>query len=193
MPKGNRGIKAGTGRKTTNAKRDSIEYALANANPNYNKGKEYQYNCQRCVVAYALLRRGEDVEALPERKGDTTSDHWKEFFENQQWEPIRLDKLARPLADRQKQTQMVIEEEVKSWGDGSIGVIYVEWSKNQYAHTFNVENVNGKVRFVDAQDGTTDASGYFKKIRANNNTTWLSRVDNLKPNQKYIDKVVKRK
>lgn len=193
MPKGKRGIKAGTGRKNTKAKRDSIEYALANANPNYNKGKEYQYNCQRCVVAYALLRRGEDVEALPEIKGDTTSHHWQEFFENQQWEPVKINKLARPLSDRQQETQTNIENEVKSWGDGSIGIVYVQWSKNQGAHVFNVENVNGKVRFVDAQDGTTDVSKYFKGIRANNKTTLLSRVDNLKPNPKYIDKVVKKK
>lgn len=193
MPKGNRGIKAGTGRKTTNAKRDSIEYAVANANPNYNKGKEYQVNCQRCVVAYPLLRRGEDVEALPERRGDTTTDHWQEFFENQQWESARLTNPTKPLDDRQKQTQMAIEDKVKNWGHGSIGIVYVQWAKNQEAHVFNVENVNGKVRFIDAQDGTTDASGYFKHIKANPDTTYISRVDNLKANPKYIDKVVKRK
>ncbi len=193
MPKGKRGVKASTGRKNTKLARDSIEYALANANPNYSKGKEYQFNCQRCVVAYPLLRRGEDVEALPERKGDTTADHWQEFFVNQQWEPVRLNSLARPLADRQKQTQIAIENEVKSWGNGGIGVVYVQWSKINDAHVFNVENVNGQVRFVDAQNGDADVSRYFKDIKANNKTTWLSRVDNLKPNPKYIDKVVKRK
>ncbi|WP_390621060.1 phage minor capsid protein [Treponema pectinovorum] len=38
-------------------------------NPNYKKGGGYAKNCQTCVVAYELRRRGYDVEALPNYKG----------------------------------------------------------------------------------------------------------------------------
>ena len=45
-----------------------IEEAIKGANPFYNtSGAEgdFSQNCQRCVVAYELRRRGYDVVALP--------------------------------------------------------------------------------------------------------------------------------
>jgi hypothetical protein len=38
-------------------------------NPNYKKGGGYTTNCQTCVVAYEMRRRGFNVEALPKYKG----------------------------------------------------------------------------------------------------------------------------
>lgn len=38
-------------------------------NPNYKKGGGYTTNCQTCVVAYEMRRRGYNVEALPRYKG----------------------------------------------------------------------------------------------------------------------------
>lgn len=38
-------------------------------NPNYKKGGGYAINCQSCVVAYEMRRRGFDVETRPKYKG----------------------------------------------------------------------------------------------------------------------------
>lgn len=48
-----------------NGKARTIDEALAATNPNYDKGLEWQQNCQRCVFAYEMERRGYDVEAMP--------------------------------------------------------------------------------------------------------------------------------
>ncbi|MDR0652983.1 MAG: hypothetical protein LBG12_06710, partial [Synergistaceae bacterium] len=42
-----------------------IDQAKEGTNPNFSKGFEYEYNCQRCVPAYELRRRGYDVESMP--------------------------------------------------------------------------------------------------------------------------------
>lgn len=47
--------------------------AYKDANPNYDRTQtyaEYTMNCQRCVVAYELRRRGYDVTAQPTYNGD---------------------------------------------------------------------------------------------------------------------------
>ena len=46
-------------------KQKTVEEALAGANPHYREGREWQQNCQRCIYAYEMQRRGYDVEALP--------------------------------------------------------------------------------------------------------------------------------
>lgn len=38
-------------------------------NPNFKKGGGYEKNCQSCVVAYEMRRRGFNVEAMPNYKG----------------------------------------------------------------------------------------------------------------------------
>ncbi len=51
----------------------SVKDAYAGANPYYDdtgSHAEYNMNCQRCVVAYELRRRGYDVVALPTYQGD---------------------------------------------------------------------------------------------------------------------------
>jgi hypothetical protein len=40
---------------------------------------------------------------------------------------------------------------------------------------FNVENVGGRIRFMDGQNGVADASGYF----ANGGNTRFVRLDDL--------------
>lgn len=50
----------------------SITDALKGANPRFAKGTQYAVNCQRCVQAYELRRRGYNVEALPKPKKKNT-------------------------------------------------------------------------------------------------------------------------
>ena len=46
-------------------KQKTVDEALAGSNPHYREGREWQQNCQRCIYAYEMQRRGYDVEALP--------------------------------------------------------------------------------------------------------------------------------
>lgn len=49
----------------------SVDTALKTVNPFYSRAySEYSENCQRCVVAYEMQRRGYDVEAQPTYQGD---------------------------------------------------------------------------------------------------------------------------
>ena len=49
--------------------RITLKIALRGTNPNYLTAKEYQNDCQRCVLTYEMRRRGYDVETLPNIKG----------------------------------------------------------------------------------------------------------------------------
>jgi len=69
-----------------------------NTNPNYKTGAEFQLNCQKCVPAYEMRRRGYDVEALPaiisENGTISTSDilaindNWRNVFNGAVWEKV---------------------------------------------------------------------------------------------------------
>ena len=48
-----------------------VDPAARDANPNYAKGEEYRTNCQRCIWAYEMRRRGYDVEAKPRTRSMT--------------------------------------------------------------------------------------------------------------------------
>jgi Papain fold toxin 1, glutamine deamidase len=143
---------------------DSLLDDLRRVNPNFDPSDPaYSANCVNVVQAYELRRRGMDVEAsaLPE-----------EMWPNG----------GRPLSDLTGTwgrdftdgSQADIQNAFEDAGPGSRGVVYLEW-KNGGGHVFNVENVGGKVYFVDAQNNTVDASQYFK----NGVNTSYVRLDDL--------------
>ena len=160
--------------------------ALTNTNPNYNKGAEYRVNCQRCVYAYELQRRGYDVEAKPRvMQGNDPMNNgvWKTGFENQTWE--------RNLGTRNTQVESNIVSKMQGWGDGSRGIVYVAWKAGR-AHVFNVENKGGKVSIFDGQTGKShNLSDYLSLAKPS--STMISRVDNLKPNINVLRDAVKKK
>lgn len=130
---------------------DGLLEDLRKVNPNFDPSNPaYAANCVNVVQAYELRRRGMDVEAtgLPE-----------EMWQNG----------GRPLSDLTDTwgrgftsgDQADIEHAFQDFGPGSRGVVYLEW-KNGGGHVFNVENIGGKVYFVDAQNNTIDASKYFQ-------------------------------
>jgi hypothetical protein len=131
-----------------------FEERLANdirkVNPNFKPpDPAYSANCTHVVQAMEMRRRGMNVEAtaLP-----------KNFWPHG----------GRPLADVEKAwgrtfkpaTQAEIEQAFKQAGHGARGVVYVKWN-GPGAHVFNVENIGGKVRFVDGQNAVADVSHYF--------------------------------
>ncbi len=160
--------------------------ALASTNPNYNKGTEYQVNCQRCVYAYELQRQGYDVEALPHTM--TQNDpmngmsRWGQGFVGQKWESN--------LGTRNTAVEQNIVSKMQQWGDGSRAVVYVAWKRGR-AHVFNIENQGGKVGIFDAQTGKQHKlSDYISNAKPS--STKISRVDNLKPNANVLQYAVKK-
>lgn len=128
-----------------------VDKALHAANPHYQPGVHaYSHNCSHVAQAYELRRRGLDVEAGPDSTGGRTAlelgEAWGGNF------PFTTADVGRSEAER------AFAE------PGSRGMVIVTW-KTGGAHAFTVENVGGKVRFIDGQPTppVTDASDYFSR------------------------------
>ena len=88
----------------------TTEADIKGTNPLFSSGREYQINCQRCVPAYEMRRRGYDVTALPRIMTgvDDTANHWQSIFENAQW-----------LACSSGSGVTQVTNQLKAWGDGA--------------------------------------------------------------------------
>ena len=156
---------------------------LAAVNPNYSKGIEWKINCQRCVAAYELRRRGYDVTALPRPMVGGKPDYsdelpyrlskngWPKMFDGSTLESCRASSGARTMGK--------VEQLMASWGDGSRAIVRVQFQKRfgGDGHVFIAEQRGGKTYFVDPQCNDRDCSRYFacaKKLE-----TYCMRVDNL--------------
>lgn len=151
----------------------NIEKAIEGANPFYDatKGAEgnFSENCQRCVVAYELRRRGYNVVALPTYSQDTlpAGGRWRGAF--QKAREINVG-ASSPAA-----TQRNLEKQMHSFGNGSRGIVEIP------GHVFNVENVGGKVRYVDAQTNTVyNSNNVFSRLGRSASQVKLIRTDNLR-------------
>ena len=165
------------------------EQALAATNPNYkSRTAEYTRNCQRCVYAYELQRRGYNVEAKARVLSGTDpmfGGNWKHGFKNQTW--TRQGELGTRNATVEKN----IADKMKNWGDGSRAIVYVAW-KGGSAHVFNVENTGGKVSIFDGQTGKKHSLSEYLSI-AKPSKTMISRVDNLDVNEGVMKHAVQPK
>ncbi|MEU5992949.1 toxin glutamine deamidase domain-containing protein [Spirillospora sp. NPDC047418] len=138
-----------------------IDEALDKVNPKFDVTRSaYSENCTGVVQANELQRRGVDAEAGPLEKH------------------LRTDESGpggRSLSTIEKAwgakfvpgTKAEIEEAFRQ--PGSRGIVYIAWKgPGGGAHVFNVENVGGKVRYVDGQPTPPirDASRYFTLGRA---------------------------
>lgn len=145
--------------------------ALAGANPFYNGGTQgdFSANCQRAVVAYEMRRRGYDVMALPTYAGDRmpSAGNWEKVFNGA--------KRINVGASSPQKVQANLEAHMKSFGNGSRGIIGIP------GHVFNVENVGGKIRYVDAQTNTVyNSKGVFSRLgKRGSQSVTLIRTDKL--------------
>lgn len=126
-------------------------------NPHYSIDyREYSSNCQRCVVAYELQRRGYDVQALATYKGDTLPQvayydtnrktwegRWKGAFKGAKTINVGVRGNAQKTIEN-------MNGAMRGFGPGSRGVVQVFW-KSGGGHVFNVENDRGIIKYVDAQ------------------------------------------
>lgn len=170
----------------TKGKAHSIAMALKTVNPNFSRlYSEYSENCQRCIVAYELQRRGYDVEAQPTYKGDTWNqsirigntymDKWRGAFRH-----AKTDNVGANSGDKVLKN---IAAKMKSFGPGARAVVSINYKGDSHeGHVFNVENVGGRVQYVDAQDGYRYNQASMKNLFAitKTNDTTLTRTDNLR-------------
>ena len=180
-------------------KPDSMIEAATSINPNFTAPftEGYQINCQRCVVAYELARRGYDVEALGnfggiggkrDRSSVSYQSYDKGFWGNwmgafQKAKPVYVGKGL----ERDDSAQLVsnIEKQMKQWGPGSRAVIQTFW-KGGGGHVFNVEvDKHGKVTWLEAQVGTRRPNDAVVDIDKRSksmipSSVMLVRTDNLR-------------
>ncbi len=150
-----------------------VNESLNQCNPHYDRDVyEYSFNCQRCVPAYEMLRRGYNVTAKPRIK----EEDYLSRFPYSVWE--EPDVIRTSYNGRRE-----IEEAMEVWGDGARAQIVVAWDKEDNGHTFIAEQKNGKTYFMDPQNGDLDCSHYFEEVEQNSVT--FCRIDRLKPSS-YI-------
>lgn len=150
---------------------------LKATNPNYVSGEyKWRNNCQRCVSAYEMRRRGYNVTAKP-LPGKLADDYLAQWFEHA-WENANTIWCNKGSGKRE------IEGYIKQWGNGSRAVIRVKW-KGGGGHVFVAENIEGKIRYYDPQSGDNDCSRYFQDAREGKST--ITRVDNLAPSEHIKD------
>lgn len=179
MPKSKRGGK----RLTPNL----IDMVLGGLNsPRFRHGAEYRQNCQRCVYAYLMARKGHNVTAKPVELTATgrfkrndpmmqTDSHgipgWMRVMQGQTWKLVGASTATGATNN--------LNAEVNSWDDNAIGVVYCAW-KNGSAHVFNVEKTTSGIKYVDAQNGThVDIDSYMTDAKSS--SIRVSRIDHLQP------------
>ena len=98
----------------------SVEYAMNNANPNYDntdaEAEGWEHNCQSCAITLEAMMRGYDTEAVPHKHGDpyfvaNGKEHkWRDCFEGKQSiETVGYDEFekARNDGDWKKASRLV--------------------------------------------------------------------------------------
>ena len=167
------------------------EQAMAATNPNYVLGPEWQNNCQRCVYAYEMNRRGVLCEAKPRlmdggrtSRNDEVASNWRNVMEGQTWDQVGSRSQGKTVSN--------LDSAMASYGEGSRAVVYVTWKGGRSAHVFNAERVGNHTEYFDAQTGRrVDINEYIGQSMPTR--TMVSRIDNLVPNPRYIEGCITRR
>lgn len=123
----------------------SIHRALKKANPNFSERSfEYGRNCQRCVLAYELLRRGYNVTARGTYAEDT-------FIFEQNFEKSFSSIGIVSTAEKREVSRNI--RRMADKGNGRFAVSLFGKGK-QEGHLFTVELRNGRFYSYDAQEDT---------------------------------------
>lgn len=148
----------------------SIKAAGALTNPNWYrtspKDFSYHQNCQRCVVAYELLRRGYMITAskLPDLKDDLLYG-LTELFSSVDYSTKRSKK---GLED------WIIKNNTKGYGRYAIGV---EWDEGG-GHWFNIELKNGRIVSIDSELNARGIYTHYMEQVKPNSKIEIYRLDN---------------
>ncbi len=156
--------------------------AWFDANPYYSDDyAEFSSNCQRCVYAYEMRRRGYNVEALPTYENDEMprGGNWTQAMSGMTQVNVGKSTEAATLKS--------IESQMASWGEGSRGIIRLKWAGGNSGHVVNCEYSKGKLKVYDVQSnkrvtGTKYLKDYLPYTTLS--STELFRTDNATPTDK---------
>ena len=169
---------------------EQITNAALSTNPNFSsRAYEYTHNCQRCVWAYEMNRRGVDCEAKARPRGYDMLAYggWSNVFEGG---------VLENIGSRSKKTATsIIDSRMAEFGDGSRAILRFTWKGGRSGHVINVERVNGETVYIDAQVGRRiDIAEYMDAAMPTR--TQLMRVDNLTTpsnNGRYLEDCITRR
>ena len=153
-------------------------------NPKYKK--KFTVNCQSCVVAHELRRRGFDVQAQGNTKGSTPE--ILSYHTELAW----LDSNGNAPTSRVARSQSWdLKEELAQFYDltKDVGRYHIKWSwdRSRSGHIITCERLSdGTLRIYDPQNGEfiTDFEAYAKGFKRSRGIEVL-RVDNLRFNVLY--------
>ena len=174
------------------------QLALSGTNPNYDKAREYQINCQRCVPTYEMRRRGYDVEALGNLRGSVKLGNLEKMKEL--WSLEDKDILRNYIEIKRGENITIKDADFGNVLDfiedsdiGSRFQISWWWSKNRTGHTVVAENTRKGAMFIDPQIGKTFTTEQFWRLDKNKRKMFLFRIDNRKINEDMLKLIMKGK
>lgn len=173
-------------------------------NPNYRLGGGYRINCQSCVVAYEMRRRGYDVEAnrntgrkgnIPDELSYATEKAWLDDNGN----IPKKQRAGGRYYDGNKMKnktsgEMLSEFENLTSTPGRYHIDF-DWEGGRSGHIITAERfVDGTMRVYDPQCGKviSDFRTYAEDISLASGIRIL-RVDNLRANPHYVSGAAKKK
>ena len=186
---------------------------MKHPNPHYQKDEQYRINCQSCVVAYELRRRGLPVEAFGNIKGSMgstlahkTQSAWLDA-DGKMPEPIVCKQtVTGRTIDKRGYVRTTYSSENDVWqdfirqtsGEGRYHVAW-SWAGKDSGHIITMETfADGTRRFYDPQTGT-EAKSILPWIIGKERAAFDMkkgirgyRVDNLQPNPLIVKGVVKK-
>ena len=170
--------------------RDDRGRAIAESNVYPRTNKKYHINCQSCVVAYELRRRGYDVSAqgntpgsLPQKLSRHTEMIWRDKGGN-----IPKSELTGGI-------DMLTRFEALTKAPGRYHIKW-QWARQMSGHIIVCERFkDGTLLVFDPQNGKiiTDFAKYSKDFSTMMGGISVLRVDNLKIDLAMIDGIVKGK
>lgn len=153
--------------------------AAQGVNPLYGtEGIAYKENCANCAVAEELRIRGYDVQAGAYNSKTKVSYFWGGGDKgNGSWTDSFNEKTPATyiFATRKDQQAEKIQKTMDAWGENSRAVVFVQWDGRKIGHYFTAVNENGKVKFINPQDPSSDAEKFFDYCRPT--ATCLFRTD----------------
>jgi len=174
-------------------------------NINYGKASEYSVNCQSCVVANELRRRGYNVTALPNLQKTGNIPYELSMRTNWAWidpKTMVMPKkqtaggiydITRSGALKSKSIKELTKELVELVKEPGRYHIDFAWKGKNSGHIITLEKLhNGKIIIYDPQTGKMkNWKELSKKISLRYGVSVL-RVDNLLVNTDIIDGIVKK-
>lgn len=174
-------------------------------NINYEKASEYSVNCQSCVVANELRRRGYNVTALPNLQKTGNIPYELSMRTNWAWidpKTMVMPKkqtaggiydITRSGALKSKSIKELTKELVELVKEPGRYHIDFAWKGKNSGHIITLEKLhNGKIIIYDPQTGKMKNWKELSKEISLRYGVSVLRVDNLLVNTDIIDGIVKK-